>query len=189
MRRWDTKPYATAPVVTSRVNPRSSGSLKRARFAVRLIRKLNADGPRRVIFIIKNSANDSLREVAETRLRQWVQRSGEEEVKAAAYISKGLKPFSFHERRPLTVDDYFQEEELEQLRERWLERQLQAQERRKQEWQQRKKAAEERRQRERNQTEWQLQQEQNREQQDQKQWEEEQWEQEQWEQEQWEQEW
>jgi len=41
---------------------------------------------------------------------------------------KGLEPHPFNKQRPLTVDDYFQEEESEQLRERWLERQLQRKE-------------------------------------------------------------
>ena len=119
-----------------------------------------------------------LRELAETHLQQWVQRAGEQEVRAGLSISKGLEPLHFHKRQPLTIDDYFQEEEPEQLKERWLERQLQwkqAQERRKQEWQQREKAAEERRrQTELEQTEWQQQQVRNREQWDQGQWDQEQ---------------
>jgi len=68
-----------------------------------------------------------------------VQRSGEREVKAAAYISNGLESHPFNKRRPLTVDDCFQDEKPERLMERWLERQLQrkeSQERRDKEWQQ-----------------------------------------------------
>jgi len=64
-----------------------------------------------------------LQELAETHLRQWVQRSGEEEVIITSQISKGWGSRLLNPRRPLTIDDYFQEEEPEQLRKRWLERQ------------------------------------------------------------------
>ena len=52
-----------------------------------------------------------LRELAETHLRQWVQRSGEEEADITFHISRGFSPQPLHKRRPLTVDDYFQEED------------------------------------------------------------------------------
>ena len=77
-----------------------------------------------------------------------MQQYGEEEVEITLRISKGLDPQPLRKRRPLTIDDYFQEEDPEQLRKRWLERQRQwkeAQERREKEWQLRKKTGEERR--------------------------------------------
>ena len=53
---------------------------------------------------------------AEAHLQQWVQRAGEEEVHTAARKAKKWEPLAFHKRQPLTIDDYLQEKESEQLR-------------------------------------------------------------------------
>ena len=62
--------------------------------------------------------------LAEAHLQEWVQRAGEEEVHTAARKSKGWEQLDFHQQKPLTIDNYLQEEEPEKLKKQWLEQQL-----------------------------------------------------------------
>ena len=43
--------------------------------------------------------------MAEAHLQRWVQQAGEEEVRVAACISKGLTLLPFYKRWPLTMEE------------------------------------------------------------------------------------
>jgi hypothetical protein len=101
-----------------------------------ICRKINTKAQRRRVQQGQQSnsqqQSDYLRHQAEVHLRQWVQQSGEQELKSQKYYP--LPPLNEHKRRPLTVDDYLQEiepQEQEQLLKQQEERRQQRQQRQK----------------------------------------------------------